>query len=98
MEGHDIFDHYDQEQEELVEFINTYPGVIRDGDSKAETLYKMNEHLHNVLEPITEILENEEMLRKFIKQKKEVPEAMRNFEDLPKAIEDESNFVQTIDY
>ena len=43
-----------------------YPGVIRDGDTKIEVLYKMNEHMHNILEPIVNILDNEESLRKFI--------------------------------
>jgi len=61
-----IFDDYEHEQDELERFISEYPGVIRDGDNKAEVLYKMNEHLQNIIYPVTGILENEESLRKFI--------------------------------
>ena len=72
--------------------------MIRDGDTKAEVLYKMNEHLHNIIYPVNGILENEETLRRFISRNQDQPDQVQSFEEKPKAIEDESNFVQTIDY
>ena len=58
----------------------------------------MNEHLNHILFPLTDLLKNEEWLRKFVQHTDGVPEKVRKFEDLPAAIEDESQFVQTIDY
>ena len=43
----------------LDEFMETHPGVIRDDDTDAEVLYKMNEHLAHVLIPLADFVKNE---------------------------------------
>ena len=98
MEGHDIFEDYEDEQEQFEYFVNEFPGTIREEDTLVEVLYKMNEHFSHILAPVKSILANEESLRRFIKHNAGVPEKIRSYEKLPAAIEDESNFVQTIDF
>ena len=53
MEGSDLLEDHEMEQEDLEEFINNFPGVIREEDSTTEVLYKMNEHLQHILAPLS---------------------------------------------
>ena len=94
----DIFESYELEQEALDEFISEYAGNIRETDTIEEVLYKMNEHLNHILAPLTESLHNEARLQHFIKSHEHLPMVIKTFEGLPKAIEDEINFLQTIDH
>ena len=98
LEAFDALEDWEQEQEDLEYHLTEFPGTIQEEDTTEEVLYKMNEHLNHILFPLTDLLKNEEWLRKFVQHTDGVPEKVRKFEDLPAAIEDESQFVQTIDY
>jgi len=98
MEATDLFDIHEGEEEELDDFLATNPGNIFEEDTNAEMLYKMNEHLSHIIIPITEFVNNEEMMKHIISDHENLPQIVRSFENLPKAIEDEVKFVQTIDY
>lgn len=63
-----------------------------------EMLYKMNEHLMHILEPLTEFVQNEQSMSMYVKEHDHLPFIMKTFTELPAAIENESQFVQTIDY
>ena len=94
----DIFESYELEQEALDDFINEYAGNIRETDTIEEVLYKMNEHLNHVLAPLTSSLGNEQQLQHYIRQHEHLPSVIKTFEELPRAIEDEIEFLSTIDF
>ena len=95
---HDLIGEYEEEQEELEDFLENNPGNIDDDDTLAEVLYKMNEHMMHIIEPLTEFVTNEESMAHYIKEHDHLPFIMKTFEALPQAIEDESRFVETIDF
>ena len=66
MEATDLFDLHEGEEEELDDFLATNPGNIFEEDTNAEMLYKMNEHLSHIIIPITEFVNNEEMMKHII--------------------------------
>lgn len=98
MEGHDLLHEHEEEQEELEWFIEDYQGNIRDGEPMSETLYKMNEHMNHILLPLNNFISNEDMMQHYVRDHSDLPRVIQTFEELPKAIEDEAQFVQTIDY
>lgn len=98
MEADDLLQQHELEQEDLEEFIANFPGVIREEDTTAEVLYKMNEHLAHIIGPLSGLVQSEESLRHYIDSHSKMPEIVKSFEGLPKAIEDEIRFVQTIDF
>ena len=73
-------------------------GNIDDDDTLAEVLYKMNEHMMHIIEPLSEFVANEESMAHYVKEHDHLPFIMKTFESLPQAIEDESRFVETIDF
>ena len=95
---HDFIEEYEMEQEELEDYLMNNPGNIDDDDSLAEVLYKMNEDMNHILEPLTDFVNNEESMGHYVREHDHLPFIMKSFEELPSAIADESNFVQTIDY
>lgn len=58
----------------------------------------MNEHLAHIIGPLSNLVQSEESLRHYIDSHSKMPEIVKSFEGLPKAIEDEIRFVQTIDF
>ena len=54
--------------------------MIRPDDTILEVLYKMNEHMNHILEPVANILDNEEQLRLFIAAREKLPNFIENFE------------------
>ena len=74
------------------------PGNIDDDDDMAEVLYKMNEHLLHILVPISDFVDSEKRMQHYVNDHMHLPTLIASFESLPTSIEDESRFVQTIDY
>lgn len=95
---HDLIEEFEMEQEDLEEYLENNPGNIDEDDTIAEVLYKMNEHMMHIIEPLTEFVANEDSMMHYIREHDHLPYIMKSFENLPKAIEDEANFVNTIDY
>ena len=58
----------------------------------------MNEHMMHIIEPLNEFVQNEESMGHYVRGHDHLPFIMKTFEALPNAIENEKNFVQTIDY
>ena len=95
---HDFIEEFEMEQEELEDFLDNNPGNIDEDDNIAEVLYKMNEHMMHIIEPLSEFVANEESMAHYVKEHDHLPFIMKTFESLPQAIEDESRFVETIDF
>ena len=90
---HDFIEEFEIEQEELEEYLESNPGNIDDDDTIAEVLYKMNEHMLHIIEPLSEFVANEDSMSHYVKEHDHLPFIMKSFSNLPKAIEDESQFV-----
>ena len=91
--GRDVLEEYEDRQEELDQFIAENLGNIFSEDTLAEVLYKMNEHMNIILGHVSHFVSNEELMQRYVKDHQRLPEIIKTFENLPKAIEDESNFV-----
>ena len=98
MEFKDILDEHEEEEDNLEDFIENNLGNIFIDDSNSEMLYKMNEHLNHIIMPLAEFVDNEAMMQHMISEHDSLPRIVKSFEGLPEAIENESKFVQTIDY
>ncbi len=70
----DLFDEKSQDDQALQDFIDYYPGVIREEDTLNEVLYKMNEQLDHLLRPIAKILQAEEFQRHYIDAHQKLPD------------------------
>ena len=49
LSDHDFIEEFEEEQEELEDFIANNPGNIDEDDTLAEVLYKMNEHMNHII-------------------------------------------------
>lgn len=58
----------------------------------------MNEHLGHVVNHLAELVKNEDMMQHHVRDHELLPQIVRTFEKLPEAIENERNFLETIDY
>jgi len=58
----------------------------------------MNDHMNHILQPLSSIMAREEQLRIYISANERMPAKILSFEQLPQAVEDESRFVETIDF
>lgn len=79
----DLIEEFELEQEELEDFLNNNPGNIDEDDTLEEVLYKMNEHMMHVLEPLTEFVQNEETMSLYVKEHDHLPFIMKTFTELP---------------
>ena len=97
-EYQDIFSSHEAEERALDDYMKNNPGNIDDDDDMAEVLYKMNEHLLHILMPVQDFVKAESGMQHYVNDHMHLPKLIASFESLPQSIEDESKFVQTIDY
>lgn len=97
-EGVDLIEEAAELEEQLYDFIDNNLGNLREDDSIEEILYKMNEQLNKVVNHLGDLVKNEDMMQHNVRSHELLPQIVKTFEELPKAIENERSFLETIDF
>ena len=90
---HDWIEEHEMEVEELENFVEYNLSNIDEDDTIAETIYKMNEQMNSVITPLGKFVASEESMGQYVREHDHLPFIMKSFEELPQAIENESQFV-----